>query len=917
MTPDLGRRRVTHEPAAAKGGFWPLRDLPTVFWLLAALAAAVLHASLPAPRWLLIHLLLLGAVSHSILVWSRYFADALLHLPVRPVDRERQSSRLALLNGGAVVVVVGVLAAQWVITAVGATAIAGAAVWHGTVLFLQLRRALKARFAMTVRYYVVAAALLPVGALLGTIITAGGGSSDDERLVLAHVAVNVLGWLGLTVLGTLVTLWPTMLRTRVVPGAERAATTALPVLAGAVVVVVAATLAGSLPGAAGGLALYLGGVGVLAVPFVRCARAKPPSSFATWSVLAGLVWLVGTLALLTVAVATASGWEQAHDRLTLVTPALAVGFAAQVLYGAMSYLMPVVLRGGPSAVRAATAVLERGAPLRLTLANLGLLVAVLPVPPAVQTLAGLLVVAGFAAFLPLVALAAKASRRAKAAASGEPGPGPGSVAGSRTLPSTGATPRSSRPSAEAAQRVRKHGSGLAVAGLGLVLVAVAVGVAVDPAALGRAGATTASAGVARTGQTTTVAVEADNMRFTPARIEVPAGNRLVITLHNADPDTVHDLVLDTGVDSGRVDPGARASVEVGVVGRNLQGWCSVVGHRQLGMVFEVVAVGAPAGTDAGDASGRAATAMGSHAGPHHVGPAPDTAGAPARLDFSRMPGAGFTAHPAGLPAASRKRIHRQTFTISDVVREVAPGVLQTLWTYNGSVPGPALRGKVGDVFEITLVNRATMGHSIDFHAGALAPDGPMRTIPPGGSLVYTFTAGRAGIWMYHCSSMPMSAHIANGLFGAVIIDPPDLAPVAHEYLLVQSELYLGADGGPVDVDKLNAERPDAVVFNGYANQYDHQPLTARVGERVRVWVLDVGPNRPTSFHVVGGQFDTVYTEGAYRLRPGRGGSQALSLAPAQGGFVELALPEVGHYPFISHLMVDAERGAHGVLSVIP
>ncbi|MEO6999917.1 MAG: multicopper oxidase domain-containing protein, partial [Terracoccus sp.] len=288
---------------------------------------------------------------------------------------------------------------------------------------------------------------------------------------------------------------------------------------------------------------------------------------------------------------------------------------------------------------------------------------------------------------------------------------------------------------------------------------------------------------------------------------------------------------------------ARASVDVGVVGRDLQGWCSVVGHRQMGMVFEVVAVGAPAGPVAGDA----AADMGSSTSAQPAAIATETAGAPERLDFSRMPGAGFTAHPAQLPAASSKRIHRKTFTISDVVREVAPGVVQTLWTYNGSVPGPTLRGKVGDVFEITLVNRATMGHSIDFHAGAVAPDVPMRTIPPGGSLVYTFTAGRAGIWMYHCSSMPMSAHIANGLFGAVIIDSPDLAPVAHEYLLVQSELYLGAGGGP------------------------------------------------------GGQ----------------GGSQALSLAPAQGGFVELALPEAGHYPFISHLMVDAERGAHGVLAVAP
>ena len=115
-----------------------------------------------------------------------------------------------------------------------------------------------------------------------------------------------------------------------------------------------------------------------------------------------------------------------------------------------------------------------------------------------------------------------------------------------------------------------------------------------------------------------------------------------------------------------------------------------------------------------------------------------------------------------------------------------------------------------------------------------------------------------------------------------------------------------------------AEEPDLVVFNGFANQYDHTPLTARVGERVRVWVLDAGPNRPTSFHVVGGQFDTTYAEGDYlldRRDDGDGGAQTLSLGPAQGGFVELTFPEPGTYPFVSHVMVDAERGAHGTFEV--
>ncbi|WP_354002988.1 multicopper oxidase domain-containing protein [Microbacterium elymi] len=270
-----------------------------------------------------------------------------------------------------------------------------------------------------------------------------------------------------------------------------------------------------------------------------------------------------------------------------------------------------------------------------------------------------------------------------------------------------------------------------------------------------------------------------------------------------------------------------------------------------------------------------------------------------------------------LPAASGPVTHRVTMTVTDKKVEVAPGVIQTLWLYNGTAPGPVLHGRVGDTFVVTLVNKGDMGHSIDFHAGSLAPDEPMRTIPPGESLVYTFTANRSGIWMYHCSTMPMTAHIASGMYGAVVIEPAGLPAVDESYVLVQGEYYLGAhDGGLVDTAKIAAGTPDLVVFNGYANQYDHAPLPAKVGDRVRIWVLDAGLDRATSFHVVGGQFNTVWAEGAYLLkRSGTSGSQALALAPAQGGFVELTFPEAGHYPFVSHYMIDAERGAHGVFDV--
>jgi nitrite reductase (NO-forming) len=887
-------------------GFWPLRDLPVVIWLVATGVAALAHPFVPAPRWLMIHLLLLGAVSHAILVWSRHFAEALLHTSPAPGDRRVQSTRLLLLNGGVLGVVTGVLSDLWPVTVLGAAAVVAAVGWHGVALVLQMRRALPSRFGATVRYYVAAAALLPVGATLGTILARGLSDPMHGQMRLAHAIVNLLGWMGLTVVGTLVTLWPTMLRTRMAEGTERAARHALPLLVTSVVVTAGGALLGARAAVVAGLAGYLGGLALVAVPFVRTALAKRPSSFPTWSVLAGLGWLVGALATLTVGVATAPTWQAVDERVSWLTPFLAAGFGAQVLLGALSYLVPMALGGGPTAVRAANTVLDKGGALRIVLVNGGLLVSVLPVPGVVRVAASMLVLGGLATFVPLLVASIRASRKAKA--------------------SPTVVPAERRPARPDGERPAGQVAGLAATGLAAVVLAVAVGVAVDPSSsVGTRTVAAAAAGVAANGETRTVAVEARDMRFTPSTIEVEAGTYLVIELTNTDDEDVHDLVLDSGDDSGRLSPGESTTIEVGVVGRDLDGWCSVVGHRQMGMVLSIEVTGGGTVRAAGAAEPAAGHADHQHGpgaadpdSPAEVAPAPaqPAAGDAADdLDPMAAPDEGFEAHDAALPPLGESRVHRRTLTVTEIEREVAPGVTQRLWTYDGSAPGPVLHGRVGDVFEITLVNDGTIGHSIDFHAGALAPDRPMRTIAPGESLTYRFTATRAGIWMYHCSTMPMSAHIANGMFGAVVIEPPDLPDVDHSYVLVQSELYLGEQGGVVDVDKVQAEQPDAVVFNGYANQYDADPLVARVGERVRVWVLDAGPNRPTSFHVVGGQFDTVYAEGAYLLQHGSGGAQSLALAAAQGGFVEMTFPEPGRYPFVSHVMVDAERGAHGVFEV--
>ena len=417
--------------------------------------------------------------------------------------------------------------------------------------------------------------------------------------------------------------------------------------------------------------------------------------------------------------------------------------------------------------------------------------------------------------------------------------------------------------------------------------------------------------VAPTGEVTEVEVTVQGMSFIPGTIEVPVGNTLVVTLNNTG-DQRHDLTFANGVTIEPVAPGASATVEVGVITADMEGWCTLPGHRQMGMTLDVIAVGAAAST-----SESADTDTNTNTGTHTMGHSTSSSTAPG-MDALIAEAAATDPYPAELPLLSDETTHEYTFTVTEDEQSLSEGVVRPVWTYNGTSPGPTLHGRVGDTFTITLVNQGTMGHSIDFHAGIVAPDEPMRTIEPGESLVYEFVAPRSGIWMYHCSTMPMATHIQAGMFGAVVIEPDDLEEVDRQYVLVQSDIYLDDDFAAGDLV------PDLTAFNGRPFQYDARPLQANVGERVRVWVLDVGPNSALSFHVVGTQFDTVWSEGAYSvhhsgstdgLTSGSTGAQVLPLLAAQGGFVEFVPVEAGTYPFVNHIMSLAERGAHGLFEV--
>ena len=435
--------------------------------------------------------------------------------------------------------------------------------------------------------------------------------------------------------------------------------------------------------------------------------------------------------------------------------------------------------------------------------------------------------------------------------------------------------------------------GLVTAGAAVVVGSVATNR--SPAT----GTTSAVGSVAATGSTVEVTISVDGMRFVPETLDVAVGDRLIITLDNT-ADQVHDLVLETGATTGRVAAGASATLDAGVITGPTEGWCSIAGHRAQGMVLHITTDGAAG-----------------HAG-HHHSPGSSPSAVP---DLQAPLPEGFEPFDAALAPAPARTTHRYTFTVTELDGAyVGAGVTQSRWTFNGTYPGPVLRGRVGDVFEITLVNEGTMSHSIDFHAGIVPPDDVMRSINPGESLVYTFTAAHAGIWLYHCSTAPMSVHLASGMHGAVVIDPVGLAPVDREYVLIQSEIYLGPEGGDTDAGKVAAKTPDLMCFNGVAFQYALAPLEARAGERVRLWVLDAGPSLASSFHVVGLQFDTVFFEGAYTLggpeglgRAWGGGSQALGLQPAQGGFVEAVVPAAGRYPMVTHAFADMEKGAMAVL----
>jgi nitrite reductase (NO-forming) len=287
----------------------------------------------------------------------------------------------------------------------------------------------------------------------------------------------------------------------------------------------------------------------------------------------------------------------------------------------------------------------------------------------------------------------------------------------------------------------------------------------------------------------------------------------------------------------------------------------------------------------------------------------------------RAPAAAALTHAdalAAVPPVPSGDVARFDITVEDKTIEIAPGVRYRAWTFNGTSPGPILHVRQGQTVEITFRNHGDLPHSFDIHAARVRSDVAFRDVAPGKSLTFRFVAGNPGVFLYHCVTAPAVAHIASGMYGAMIVDPERPLPAADaEFVLVASEWYLARAGGgrPANVSmrKALAARPDWVTFNGYAHRYADRAFHVEPGWLIRFYVVNAGPNLTTPFHLVGGIFDRVYPDGnaAHSLT----GVQTTDVPAGGGAIFDAHFDEPGVYGFVSHMFASADKGEVGAIAV--
>lgn len=258
-----------------------------------------------------------------------------------------------------------------------------------------------------------------------------------------------------------------------------------------------------------------------------------------------------------------------------------------------------------------------------------------------------------------------------------------------------------------------------------------------------------------------------------------------------------------------------------------------------------------------------------------------------------------------------------TISFEDRVVWISNSVQYAAWTLNGSVPGAPLRAVQGDTIHVRLENNAPMTHSIDFHASRVAPEHGFRNILPGEVFEWEFVVEYPGAFMVHCGTAPTLIHIAAGMYLPLIVDPAEnMFEPATELVISQSDFYTmpGPDGIHVtDGDNLfnAAAAPNIMAFNGHQSQYIDEPIDVPVGELIRIYFVNQGPNIWSAFHVVGG----IFSHGYLNANPKNAleGLQTLTVGPGDGVAVEITFDEPGNYVAVNHSFGHAAHGASAIL----
>ena len=270
------------------------------------------------------------------------------------------------------------------------------------------------------------------------------------------------------------------------------------------------------------------------------------------------------------------------------------------------------------------------------------------------------------------------------------------------------------------------------------------------------------------------------------------------------------------------------------------------------------------------------------------------------------------------------RVDLETIEKNDVLMEgISENTIYNFWTFNGHVPGPFIRVRVGDTLEVHLKNPKSSGmdHSIDLHAVSGPGGGAAITLAkPGEEKIARFKLLYPGLFVYHCAAPPVTEHIANGMYGLILVEPEKgLSQVDREFYIVQGEFYTKGEFGDegvqsFDTVKAEAEKPTYIVFNGKVRSLqDEGTLKAKTGERIRIFFGDAGPNLVSSFHVIGEIFDRVYREGT--LEDFVRNVQTTLVPAGSASTVEFRTLVPGDYTLVDHAIFRIQKGAMGTLHV--